>query len=88
MICLHCLNLEKALEARRSEYLEASSLAYYRVSKKFAAYMNVEMERARIELEEHRSICVFNPSGALPALALLRRTQQDEFRGGHVKTAA
>ena len=58
MRCALCLDLEAAFEARRNEYIEASSLAYFRVSKKFAAYMNVEMERALIELEDHRSACL------------------------------
>jgi len=50
MHCVLCENLERAFEAKRSEYIESGSLAYYRVSKKFAAYKNVEMERARLEL--------------------------------------
>jgi hypothetical protein len=59
---MHCKNLESAFEARRNEYIRASSLAYVLVSKKFAAYMNVEMERALIELQEHRAVCLFASS--------------------------
>jgi hypothetical protein len=57
MQCLHCRNLERAFEIRRNEYIQASSLASRSVSSKFAAYINVEMERALNELQDHRSIC-------------------------------
>jgi hypothetical protein len=40
-----------------NEYIEARSSAGYRVSTKLAAQKNVEMERARYELEEHRLVC-------------------------------
>ncbi|MGP8224868.1 MAG: hypothetical protein ACLQGT_01795 [Terracidiphilus sp.] len=50
--------MEQAYLARLSEYIEARSSACYRVSTKLAAQMNVEMERARYELEEHQSVCV------------------------------
>jgi len=90
MYCLLCENLERAFEARRSEYLESGSLAYYRVSKKFAAYKNVEMERARIELQEHQSVCVSaaNLSARLPAGTLLRPPQQERRRNAPVGAAA
>jgi hypothetical protein len=49
--------LEEACESRLSEYVKARSAAYYQVSTELAAYKNVEMERARSELEEHRCVC-------------------------------
>jgi hypothetical protein len=79
MLCLLCRNLETAFEARRQEYIEASSVAYYSFSKKFAAYMNVEMERALIELEEHRSICLSamnEPTHASVASHACRKPQE------------
>jgi hypothetical protein len=90
MHCLLCENLERTFEARRSEYVESGSLAYFRVSKKFAAYKNVEMERARIELQEHQSVCVSaaNVSGRLPVGALLRPPQQAGFRKDRIEAAA
>jgi len=90
MHCVLCENLELAFEARRSEYIESGSLAYYRVSKKFAAYNNVEMERARIELQEHQSVCVSaaNVSGRLPAGTLLRPSLQERLHNGPVGAAA
>jgi hypothetical protein len=90
MRCPLCLNLESAFEARRREYLEASSLAYFRVSKKFAAYMNVEMERALIELEEHRSVCrsAINESARLPVVAELCLNHKEAFRSSSIGTAA
>jgi hypothetical protein len=68
MGCIVCANLEQTYAARLGEYIEARSSACYRVSKKFAAHKNVEMERAKFELEEHWSVCPF----AVQGLALLR----------------
>jgi len=59
MGCLICRDLERAYEVGLREYMEARSSACFRVSKRFAAEKNVDMERARYELEEHRRLCVF-----------------------------
>jgi len=59
MECLICRNLKRAYDVGLREYSEARSSAYFEVSKKFAAVKNVDMERARNELEEHRLRCVF-----------------------------
>lgn len=74
MRCLLCRNLEQAFEARRREYIEAGSLAFYSVSKKFAAYKNVEMERALNELLDHQSVCrsVIGELSRLPVVAMNR----------------
>ncbi len=61
MDCLECKNLEDVFESRVSKYNEARSAAYYRVSTELAAKKNVDMERARNDLEEHKSICI--PAG-------------------------
>jgi len=58
MACLTCKDLKQRYEASLADYAEARSSAYYRVTHRFAAGKNVEMERARFELEEHRSICI------------------------------
>jgi hypothetical protein len=50
-------------ESRLSEYAAARSAAYYGLSTELAAYKNIEMERAKSELEEHRFVCVFAPKG-------------------------
>jgi len=52
------MDLEQAFESRLSEYIEARSAAYYRVSTELAASKNVDMERARNDLEEHQLVCV------------------------------
>ncbi|MGO9436749.1 MAG: hypothetical protein ACLPH3_12310 [Terracidiphilus sp.] len=52
--------------------MRARSSLYGRVSTRFAAYDNVEMERARSELQMHRSVCTFvdtTPAGWRPASA-------------------
>jgi len=58
MDCTECKNLEEAFESRLSNYIEACSAAYYRVSKELAAKKNVDMERAKSDLEEHQLVCV------------------------------
>jgi len=60
--CLVCKDLERALESRLSGYMQACSAAYYRVSTELAANKNVDMERAKSDLEEHRLVCVFAAS--------------------------
>jgi len=61
--CLVCKDLERAFQSRRSHYIEARSAAYYRVSTELAAYKNVDMERAKSDLEEHQFVCVSVASG-------------------------
>jgi hypothetical protein len=53
-----CAYLERAYLADLNEYLVARSSAGYRVSTTFAAQKNVDMQRARHELEEHRKVCL------------------------------
>lgn len=57
MGCSTCRNLEQAYEAGVTEYAEARASACYRVCTVRAAQKNVDMERARYELEEHRNVC-------------------------------
>lgn len=59
MTCLICKDLERTLDFRRSKYFEARSAAYYQVSTELAAQKNVDMERAKSDLEEHQLICVY-----------------------------
>ena len=67
MGCPICRDRESAYQAALSEYTEARSSACYQVSKRLAAFKNVEMERTRSDLEEHRLVCV----SVARALALL-----------------
>jgi hypothetical protein len=89
MHCPLCGELERALEARRSEYIQASSLASRSVSSKFAAYMNVEMERALNELQEHRSVCLINANELKPLPVVIQfRKQSEPHRAGVVESVA
>jgi hypothetical protein len=77
MGCPICKNLEQAYEALLSEYNEARSSAGYQVCRRLAAKKKVDMERARYELEEHRSVCVSagvsaNPPEEVPSKSLGR----------------
>ena len=58
MNCPVCRDLKRAYEATVSEYMEARSSACFRVCIDAAARKNVEMQRARYELEEHSCGCV------------------------------
>ena len=58
MNCPTCQELERTYEAALSEYTEARSSTFFQVCLDVAAQKNVEMERARYELEEHRLACV------------------------------
>jgi hypothetical protein len=63
MDCPMCKELERTFISRRRDYIAARFAMYYRVSTELAAYKNVEMERAKSDLEEHQSLCVFTASG-------------------------
>jgi len=67
MECSTCKNLERAYEAGISEYAGALASVCYRVNTGPAAQKKVDMERARYELEEHRSICA-SAAGVTPRL--------------------
>jgi len=69
MSCSMCEYLERTYDALLSEYIEARSSVRYRISTQLAAQKNVDMERARYELEEHRRIC---PTAVMPALLVNR----------------
>lgn len=57
MDCLKCKDLEQAFESRLSKYSEARSAAFYQVSTELAAKKQVDMERARNDMEEHQLVC-------------------------------
>jgi len=58
MGCPICRDMERAIECRHAEYIEARFAAYYRFCTKLAARRMVELERAKNELEDHRMVCV------------------------------
>jgi Zn-dependent peptidase ImmA (M78 family) len=58
MDCSICKDLEQAFEYRCRKYIEARFAAYYQVSTELAAYKNVDMERAKSNLQEHQLVCV------------------------------
>jgi len=57
MACSICKDLERTLDFRRSKYFEARSAAYFQVSTELAAKKNVDMERAKSDLEQHQLAC-------------------------------
>ena len=80
MDCPVCKRLERTFEGWNSECIRARSSLYLSVSTRFAAYDNIEMERARSELQMHRSVCLFPVKviarvGVRPPSALKTRTR-------------
>ena len=59
MGCPACKRLERTFEGWNTECIRARSSLYCTVSSRFEADDVVEMERARSELQMHRSVCVF-----------------------------
>lgn len=57
MTCSLCRNLNQALEHRLSDFNGALSSAVPRMSDQMVAKRNVELQRARYELEEHQRDC-------------------------------
>jgi hypothetical protein len=59
--CLECRDLERVFQSRLTKYIETRSAAFYRVSTELAAKKQVDMERAKTDLQEHQSICPSQP---------------------------
>jgi len=77
MNCPICQSLERAYEAALSAYFEARTSASFTVCPNVAAHKNVEMERTKYELEEHRNECV-SASRTLPHRARAERVYELE----------
>lgn len=58
MNCVKCRELRQVFDSKLGKYIEARSDPYYRVCTELAAHRNVDMERARNDLEEHQLVCV------------------------------
>ena len=84
MNCSICRDLERAFETGLREYIEARFSACFQVCTKLAAQKNVEMERARYELEEHQALCV--PSVRVLAL-LPERDARDASKSSRRQAA-
>jgi len=93
MHCQLCLNLQAAFDALQTAYVQAGASASDQVSKKFAAYLRVEMERAKMELEEHNLDCpavanamqqspAFSPASATPRAGSPRSPNRAASREG------
>jgi len=65
-ICQECENLLRAFECLEIRYRVARSAVLYRISTEFAAKQQVDMERARYDMEEHMLICPFAAAVAAP----------------------
>ena len=57
--CPECESLNQVFESKLTAYLAARSAVLYQISTEFAARQQVDMERAKNDMEEHLSICSF-----------------------------
>jgi hypothetical protein len=55
--CLECQNLSRVYESKLTRYLAARSAVLYRISTEFAAKQQVDMERAKNDMEDHLLTC-------------------------------
>jgi len=55
--CLECKDLNRIFKSELTKYLVARSATFYRISTEFAAKRQVDMERAKNNMEEHLLIC-------------------------------
>ena len=70
MICAQCKDLERFFGETLARYDAARNAAYYRVCTELAAKREVDMERAKSALEEHRGMCVWAAAAAVVVPAL------------------
>jgi len=57
MDCLQCMDLSRTFESAHVKYVAARSAEFYQISTEIAARKQVDMERARIDLQEHQAAC-------------------------------
>jgi hypothetical protein len=57
--CIECENLNRIYESKLTKYLTSRVAVLYRISTKFAAKQQVDMERAKNDRDEHVLICPF-----------------------------
>ena len=88
MVCVKCRELRHALELKCRGYIEARSTAYYRVSTKLAAHKNVDMERARNDLEEHQFVCMSARKSTLSLEQLIASAMPSERNAATQRYAA
>jgi len=57
MNCSQCTDLYRTRESARIKYVAARLAAFYRVSTDLAAKKQVDLERAKTDLQEHQLVC-------------------------------
>ena len=59
MNCSECHHLDQVFESKLAAYVEARADPFFQVSSGLAASKQVDMERAKSDVEEHRLACHF-----------------------------
>jgi len=57
--CLECENLNRVYGSKLAKYHAARCAVLYRINTEFAARQQVDMERAKNDMEEHLLTCPF-----------------------------
>jgi hypothetical protein len=57
--CLECKDLDRALKLTLANYMAARAAPFYRICTDIAAKKEVDMERAKTDLEEHQLVCSY-----------------------------
>jgi len=57
--CPECESLSQVFESKQTGYFAARSAVLYQISTEFAAKQQVDMERAKNDVEEHLLTCRF-----------------------------
>jgi hypothetical protein len=57
MSCVECKDLSRAFERTHASYVAAYSAPFYKISPEIAAKKQVDMERAKNDLQEHQLAC-------------------------------
>ena len=84
MNCLEYAALDRTLKAALVRYNEARSSAFFRVSTEFAAMNQVDMERAKTSMQEHKLACRFAGEVGLPTdieVATIPTVEADSIPG-------
>jgi len=71
MVCLECKDLQRYFDEMEARYVAARRSAYYRICTELAAKREVDMERAKSALEEHRNVHASAVGGGTRATPML-----------------
>ena len=57
MNCSECKDLFRVFEKNQASYIAAHSAPFYKINPEIAARKQIDMERAKNDLQEHQLVC-------------------------------